>query len=155
MRRRIVLLAALAALAGPLDSRDLLAARDGWAAFRDDPGQGCRAVTRAVAWSRGGGAPHLDILARPGRARGQVHLWLSRAATAATLDVAGRRTALTVRGRDAWTANAATDDAVLALVRGGGVLTVEGVANGRPFRDVYRLAGAATAIDAARLGCPG
>ena len=39
-------------------------------------------------------------------------------------------------------------------MRGGRSMSVEAVApHGRPFADVYALAGAATAIDAAALGC--
>ena len=44
--------------------------------------------------------------------------------------------------------------ALVAAMRGGRSMSIESVAeNGAPFVDVYALAGAATAIDAAALGC--
>lgn len=135
--------------------RDLLAARSGWAAFREGAPPSCRAVNRAVAWSRGGRTPHVDVAVVPGRARGQVHFALSRAGRALRLIVGERTFPLVSRGRDAWLPAVAQDDAALALIRLGGVMRVEGMAGGRPFRDVYRLEGAPTTIDAARLGCPG
>jgi hypothetical protein len=142
-------------LSAPALPRDLLAARSGWATFREGAPPSCRAVNRAVAWSRGGRTPHVDVAVVPGRARGQVHFALSRAGRDLRLIVGERAFPLVSRGTDAWLPEVAQDDAVLALIRLGGVMRVEGIAGGRAFRDVYRLEGAATAIDAARLGCPG
>ena len=56
--------------------------------------------------------------------------------------------------RDAWAADAASDRAIVAALRSARSMSVEAVGpRGRPFADSYALAGAATAIDAARLRC--
>jgi hypothetical protein len=70
--------------------------------------------------------------------------------------VGERRFGLTANGLDAWAADAASDRAITAAIRSGRSMSVEAVGGrGRPFADVYTLAGAATAIDAAALRCAG
>lgn len=52
--------------------------------------------------------------------------------------------------------DARMDAALIAALRGGGEMTVSArAANGRTFRDTFVLRGAASAIDAAALGCSG
>ncbi|MGJ3628438.1 hypothetical protein AB5I41_18585 [Sphingomonas sp. MMS24-JH45] len=50
--------------------------------------------------------------------------------------------------------DAATDRAIVGAMRGARAMTVSTLdAGGRTIADTYALAGAATAIDAAALGC--
>ena len=65
-----------------------------------------------------------------------------------------RRFTLAANTADAWAADAPSDRAIVAAMRGSRSMSVEAVGEGgRPFADTYALAGAATAIDAAALGC--
>jgi len=67
-----------------------------------------------------------------------------------------RRFALTGGGGDAWAKDKAMDAAIIAAMRSARQMTVSGDgADGKTIRDVYLLKGAATALDAAALGCAG
>lgn len=154
----------LAALAGvlaatPLAARDSLGVFERWGAFRD-PGAGrCYAIaipepSRAAREYR----PFASVGTWPRRGvRGQVHFRLSRklaATPAITLAVGGRRFALTGGGGDAWAQDKAMDAAIVAAMRTAGSLSISATdARGRRFTDRYSLAGAATALDAASIGC--
>jgi len=128
---------------------------DGWGAFRG--ARSCYAIARPVVAGgrRGGFASVADWPARGGGPSLHVHLSLPRdRAAPVTLTVGERRFALVAGTRDAWAADAASDRAIVAAMRSGRSMSVEAVGpRGRPFADSYALAGAATAIDAARLEC--
>ena len=89
--------------------------------------------------------------------RNQLHVRLSRkiAPTAViSLSVGGQRFRLSGGGGEAWAADEAMDAAIMAAMRSASSMSVSSVdARGRRFTDRYRLAGAATALDAASLGC--
>jgi len=71
-----------------------------------------------------------------------------------TLSIGERRFQLVGGASDAWAPDARTDAAIVAAIRSARSMSVESVdAQGRPFADTYALRGAATAIDAAALGC--
>ena len=71
-----------------------------------------------------------------------------------TLSIGERRFILAAGTRDAWATDAPSERAIVDAMRSGRSMSVEGVgAGGAPFADVYALAGAATAIDAATLAC--
>ena len=73
-----------------------------------------------------------------------------------TLAIGERRFTLSANTDAAWAPDAATDRAIVAAMRGARSMSVAAVsARGRAFADTYALAGAATAIDAAALGCAG
>lgn len=152
----IAALLLVAAAAGPVGAaRETIGVWRGWGAFRE-PGR-CFAIARPVAAAgRTGG--FADVASWPARAlRASFHAQLSRApdpSTPVTLSVGERRFRLAARGRDVWTADGPGDRALVAALRSGRSMSIEGVgAGGRPFADVYVLAGAATAIDAATLAC--
>ena len=126
----------------------------------------------AVALSSSTGATARRPLARRGRApqgfaavgnwprrrvRGQVHFRLSRARAAdapVQLSVGERRFTLVAGQVDAWAADPRADAQIIAAMRSASSMSVSSVgANGRAFADSYALRGAATAIDAAALGC--
>ncbi len=65
-----------------------------------------------------------------------------------------QRVALKGCGADVWAADRKADAAILAALRSGRLMSVAGRAKaGGTFTDRYDLRGAATAIDAAALGC--
>lgn len=149
------------AAAIPLSGRTLLEARDGWAAFRDESPRRCWAVTEPVRGPRAiGWKPFLAVAWWPGHGvRPQVQVRLGRKpapGAPVTLTVGDRRFVLVAAEADAWSSGPAADRAIVAAIRSTPSLSVESrAANGAPFAEGYRLAGAATAIDAAGVGCSG
>lgn len=140
-------------------ARDALGIYDGWAAFRDASPLRCFAIARPVEKHKDA-QPFASIATWPrDGVRNQLHVRLSRARAAnarVTLSIGERRFELKAGDADAWAPDARTDAAVVAAIRSGRSMSVESIsANGAPFADSYALKGAATAIDAAVLGCAG
>lgn len=72
-----------------------------------------------------------------------------------TLSIGDSAFPLIVRGQSAWAHDRRQDAAIVAAMRSGSSMSVSAVgANGNAFADVYRLRGAASAIDSATLACP-
>lgn len=147
------------ALSVPAVARDSLVVFAGWGAFRD-PGETPRCYAVAEPVRRGGtrGRAFLSIGFWPAQAlRGQLHLRLSyrkARGTPVILSVGPRRFALIAGGDAAWAPDARRDAAIVTAIRAATSLSVEATArDGRLFVDAYPLRGAATAIDAAALGC--
>ena len=70
------------------------------------------------------------------------------------LTVGAQRFALVAGAADAWAADRRMDAAVVAAMRSSATMSVTArTASGRTFTDTYPLAGAASAMDAAMLGC--
>ena len=146
--------ALLCLAAGPASGRDTIGVWQRWGAFRDAAPPRCYAIARSVTRPRG----QASVATWPGRGlRNSLHLRLSRPrdrTAPLTLSISERRFQLVGTARDAWAADAPSDRAIVAAMRGARAMSVEAVsANGRPFADAYSLAGAATAIDAAALSC--
>jgi hypothetical protein len=102
--------------------------------------------------------PYADVGTWPREGtRGQVHFRLSRLiapGSSITLSLGGRRFNLVGGGSDAWAADKRMDAAIVAAMRSANAMTVSARdANGRRFSDTWRLTGAATAMDAATIGC--
>lgn len=154
----VMIVFALAAV--PVQARDSLGVFGGWGAFRDSSVPRCYAIAEPArrqgtgrawrAFASVGNWPRQNI-------RGQAHFRLSRERAPGSnlwLGIGDRRFALTAGPADAWAPDRRTDAAIIAAIRSGTSMSVEGTGrNGRPFVDVYALRGAATAIDAAALGC--
>lgn len=182
MRRLSILAIMMVALSGggaaPARARESLGVFAVWGAFRAEDGARCHAVAEPVrsappAPRSGGGAgggatgrsdgagrggAFATIATWPGRSvGGQFHARLSRLpreGSGVYLSIGERRFALMVRGADAWAQDGRMDRSIIAAIRAATTMSVEGTArNGRPFYDLYVLKGAATAIDAAALGC--
>lgn len=141
-------------LTAPLAARDSLGVYDSWAAFKDASPKRCYAIAKAQ------GSPPASAYATisnwPDKnVRGAVHFVLSReAAGNVRLSVGDKRFDLVAKGRNAWGADARQDAAILAALRSAGRMSVSArSAKGGTFTDRYVLAGAATAIDAATVGC--
>ena len=155
--RLTALVCALAAtLAVPLAARESLGVYDGWAAFRDAQPLRCYAIAKAQ-----GTAPapaYATVSNWPERkVRGALHLVLSRevaAKGAVRLSIGDTRFELVAKGRNAWARDARQDAAIIAALRSAQRMSVSATsARGGAFTDRYALTGAATAIDAATVGC--
>ncbi|MGB7418266.1 MAG: invasion associated locus B family protein [Erythrobacter sp.] len=147
----------IALIAAPLAAKDSLGVFESWAAFRDvQPGR-CYAIARPERAERKSSA-FVSVADWPGEGvRGQVHFRLSQdvANSAQTrLAVGMARFELKAEGRNAWAQDAAMDAAILAAMRSASQmrLTTRSIGETR-IVDQYMLAGAATAIDAARVSC--
>ena len=159
LSRALVAIGLLAA-AGEAEARDALGIFDRWGAFRDPSPRKCFAIAMPAETSAGGGSwrPFASIGTWPGQgARAQLHVRLSRERdprARVTLSIGERRFELVAGNADAWAPDSRTDIAIVTAMRSGRSMSVEALGkNGRPFADVYALRGAATAIDAAALGC--
>lgn len=147
-------------LAGAAPARDVLGVFGRWGAFRDAKEGRCFAIAEPIDWRdpRRRWSPFAAIGSWPGRGvRGQVNIRLSRElqpGASATLAVGGQRFTLSGGGADMWAKDRKDDAAIVAALRAGGTMSVHGRARtGESFADHYELRGAATAIDAAALGC--
>jgi len=158
--RRVLAAAALLCAAAPAMARDSLGIWNSWGAFADSGVPRCYAIAMAdkVEGRENELQPYVTIGNWPRRgARGEVHVRLSRRvgmAGAVTLSVGGQRFALIAGLADAWAADRRMDAAIVAAMRSASSMTVTArSAAGRLFSDTYTLAGAASAMDAALLGC--
>ena len=162
MRRALACLVLLLLAPPPAIARDSLGIFESWGAFRD-PAAGqsaprCYAIAQPQV--RRGRAPR--GFAAVGNwprdhVRGQIHFRLSRARSPdapVRLSVGERRFTLVAGQVDAWATDARADAQIIAAMRSATSMSVSSVgADGRAFADSYALRGAATAIDAAALGC--
>jgi hypothetical protein len=141
-------------------ARDSLGVFGNWGAFRDPDAPRCYAIARPDRQRRGDWEPFASVGNWPERnRRGQVHFRLRRAMqenSTPVLTIGSRRFELVGRGPDAWAANSRDDAAIVAAMRNGSSMRIEARSSraGR-FVDNYNLSGAASAIDAAAIGCAG
>jgi len=155
--RRLTL--ALVMLAAPLAAKDSLGVFDDWGAFADPAVPRCYAIAQAAADKHPATyQAYADVGTWPRQGeRGQVHFRLSRALAAGgrpSLALGGARYPLTGGGADAWAPDRRADAAIVAAMRATEAMSVTAVDKaGRRFTDRYSLKGAATAMDAATVGC--
>ncbi len=154
-----ICLSVLLVAALPVAARDALGMFDGWGAFRDPQVPRCYAIAKALpSLKRRDFQPYADVAFWPrARVRGQVHFRLSRNVapnTAITLSLGGQRLRLVGGGGDAWAADRRMDAAIVAAMRSAGQMTVSARDTaGNGFSNTWPLTGAATAMDAAQIGC--
>ncbi len=161
MTRTIALVLALLSVPGAALARESLGVFEIWGAFRDAAApRRCYAIAQPLRSAPGkGDRPAFAAVGTwPEKGvRGQFHVRLSRARAATGelyLSIGERRFALVAGEADGWAQDARMDAAIIAAMRTTQTMSVEGRArNGRPFYDLYVLKGAATAMDAAALGC--
>ena len=156
MHRALAALALLS-LAAPLAAKDSLGVFGQWGAFRDPQVPRCYAIAAAENAARDH-APFASVGTWPKRnLRGQLHVRLSRTLAASatiSLSVGGQRFQLTGGGGDAWARDRTMDAAIVAAMRSASSMSVSARDRaGNRFTDRYRLEGAATAMDAASVGC--
>jgi hypothetical protein len=158
--KRALLLAVACALAAPALARDSLGMFESWVAFRDASVPRCYAIAMAEP-RRGAKVDHqayADVAHWPRRGlRNQVHFRLSHKVLAGApirLRIASQTFQLAGGGGDAWAADRQMDAAIVAAMRSASAMRVTATAaDSRGFSDSYPLPGAASAIDAAALGC--
>ena len=162
LRAPLTLLATLAALAGLVPTasgRESLGLYGGWGAFRDPLVPRCYAIAMAEPSAKARDyQPYASIGTWPRRgSRNQVHLRLSRhlaPKARVSLRIGERRILLTAGGGDAWPVNDTDNAAIVAAMRSASSMTVSARdAKGRPFANTWALQGAASARDAAWIGC--
>lgn len=160
MKRLAFFLCLVALCAAPAQARDALGMFGAWGAFRDAGIPRCYAIAMPEPAARREVEPYADVGLWPKKGvRGQIHFRLSRRVQpggAVQLSLAGQRYRMMAGGIDAWAGDARMEAAILAAMRSGETMTItarDGA--GRVFSDQYALGGAATAIDAAALGCAG
>lgn len=159
MTRFLAFLALLAAAASPALAKDSLGIFDSWGAFRDAEPLRCYAIAKAEP-SRAARdyEPYAAIGTWPRRSvRGQVHFRLSRELHREgriRLAINDRTFELAGGGGDAWAKDRTMDAAIVAAMRSGSRMSISATdRRGRRFTDRYDLSGAATAMDAATIGC--
>ncbi len=150
---------AAAVLAAPALARESLGRFNGWVAFRDPETPRCYAIAMAApSTMQRDFQPYADVAWWPkAGVRGQVHFRLSRKlqpGAPVSLSLGGQKIALVAGASDAWAADNRGDAAIMAAMRSASEMTVNARdANGRGFSNTYDLRGAATAMDAAAVGC--
>lgn len=143
----------------PAAARDSLGIFESWGAFRDPTVPRCYAIAEPARGRHRASWQAFASVATWPRAgvRGQLHIRLSqsrRPGSAVSLSIGDQRFPLVAGNADAWAPDKRVDAAIIAAMRSGTSMSVQTLANtGRAFADVYALRGAATAIDAAALGC--
>ncbi|HEY6816960.1 MAG TPA: invasion associated locus B family protein [Croceibacterium sp.] len=147
----------LALIASPLAAKDSLGVFGQWGAFRDPQVPRCYAIAAAESDARDQ-APYASVGTWPKRqVRGQLHFRLSRNLATnprIALSIGAQRFELTGGGGDAWARDRTMDAAIVAAMRSAGTMSVSATDGaGRRFTDRYNLEGAATAMDAATVGC--
>ena len=153
--RGFAVLLIVLALSTPATARENLGVHEDWAAFRDTRPPRCFAIAEPIrpAPKTARWRPFASIAAWPAlKRRNQLHIRLRHthpANSRATLTIGRTRFPLMVGGADAWALDPRADAAIVAAMRSADAMTV----SARGFTDRYRLRGAATAIDAATLGC--
>ena len=160
MRRRLLLLLLCLSIAAPaLAQRRPLGTWYFWGAFRDN--ERCFAIAEPQQQAQRSHADSRHFASAgwwPGRGlAGQVYIRLGREkrqGSAVLLRIDGRTFQLASAPREAWAPDSGADAEILAAMRTGVEMSVETRStDGGLMRDVYRLRGAATAIDAAAIAC--
>lgn len=151
---------ALAALAAvPAQARDSLGMYADWGVFRDAGVPRCYAIAKAIPSKlHRDYEPYAAVGTWPKRGvRNQIHFRMSRKMAKdprLVLRIGGKRFRLTGGGGDAWAADRKMNAAIVAQMRSAKSMTVSATgANGKRFSNTWNLPGAASAMDAAAIGC--
>ncbi|MEO9634795.1 MAG: hypothetical protein ABJF89_13610 [Parasphingorhabdus sp.] len=160
MKKQSVILGLLiSVISTPAVAKDSLGIFNSWGAFRDPEIPRCYAIAESEEIT---GKAERKSFASIGfwpkrKIRRQFHVRMSRDRSTNSrviVSIAGRRFQLTANRSDGWSQDKRMDAAIIAAIRSATSMTVESVGrDGSPIVDAYRLRGAATAIDAASLGC--
>lgn len=146
--------------AGIAHGRDSLGVFGNWGAFRDPAVPRCYAIAMAgkIAGREQEFQPYFTVGYWPKRGIGSaVHVRLAHRLAAGSKVIVSfpeANFALQTGQADAWPADQKTNAGIIAQLRSAGsMVVIARAANGRSFRATYLLEGAASAMDAAALGC--
>ncbi|AIT78509.1 hypothetical protein [Novosphingobium pentaromativorans] len=155
----LLIAATLAVCGGSASARESLGLYGTWGAFRDPVVPRCYAIAIAEPSAlRRDYQPYVAVGTWPRRgARNQLHFRLSRKMAQnprISLSIGGKRYALIGGGGDAWPRDENDNAAIIAAMRSATKMSVsaQGAQGGR-FGNSWPLAGAASAMDAALIGC--
>nr|WP_246415785.1 hypothetical protein [Novosphingobium taihuense] len=155
-----MLLLAILALSGTAMARDSLGVFGKWGAFRDPGVPRCYAIAMAEKMPAREQAfqPYFTVGYWPSRGiRGAVHVRLARRLAAGSKVIVSfpeANFALQTGQADAWPVDQTANAGIVAQMRSArSMVVIAKGADGRSFRDRYMLEGAASAMDAAALGC--
>ncbi|CAH0497242.1 hypothetical protein [Novosphingobium sp. CECT 9465] len=157
--RKLLAFAALT-LAGTAVARDSLGIFGIWGAFHDPAVPRCYAIATAqkIAGRKQEFQPYFTVGHWPARGiRGAVHVRLARRLAAGSKVIVSfpeANFALQTGQADAWPTDQTANAGIIAQMRSArSMVVIARGADGRTFRDSYPLKGAASAMDAAALGC--
>ena len=157
---RLVILACATILPTVASARDAIAVFEDWGAFRDAGPTRCFAIAEPPpgTTAQGRGA-YATVASWPDRRiRAQLSVRLSRGHlpdAPVTLTIGDSAFRIIADARTAWAHDRLQDAQIVAAMRSGSSMSVSTVSPlRRAYADVYRLRGAASAIDAAMLACP-
>ncbi|MEW4467288.1 hypothetical protein AB1K62_05580 [Parasphingorhabdus sp. JC815] len=145
--------------AGPAAAKVSLGIFNSWGAFRDPAVPRCYAIAESEEITgKAQRKSYVSVGYWPRRnIRAQFHVRLSRDRSTNSrvmVGIGGRRFQLTANRSDGWSQDRKMDAAIIKAIRSANSMTIESTGrDGRPIVDAYLLRGAATAIDAASLGC--
>jgi hypothetical protein len=148
---RLALTSILLIAAVPLLAKERLGAYQSWAAFKDVEIPRCYAIGSPDESSGSGGYVSVGFWPKRGLNH-QLSVRLSRTRSSEagiTLSVGGRRFQLAADGNTGRAKDRAMDLAIIAAMRSSQSMSVQSSG----ITDAYALRGAASAIDAAALGC--
>jgi hypothetical protein len=159
--RAACLIAALMAIlpGAAASARETIGIYGGWGAFRDPRAPRCYAIAKALpSTMRRDYQPYATVGTWPKqRLRNQVHFRMSRKLAKdprLSVRIGGKSLPLIGGGGDAWAADARANAAITAAMRSAGEMTVSATdAQGKRFSNTWKLGGAASAMDAAAIGC--
>lgn len=160
LRRRLPFLLCVAVIPAAATARDAIAVFDDWGAFRDAAPARCFAIAEPPPGTAAEGrGAYVTVASWPDRRiRAQLSVRLSRGHLAdapVTLTIGDSGFRLLADARTAWAHTRLQDAEIVAAMRSGSSMSIATVSpNRHAYADVYRLRGAASAIDAATLACP-
>jgi len=140
-------------------ARDSLGLYSTWGAFRDPMVPRCYAIAKAMpSRLHRDYQPYATVGTWPKRAvRNQVHFRLSRKMAEKPriiMLIGSQRFKLTGGGGDAWAVDDRMNAAIVAAMRSAKSMTVSATdSSGKRFSNTWALPGAASAMDAAAIGC--
>lgn len=141
------------------NARESLGLYSDWGAFRDPLLPRCYAIAKPLpSKAQRDYSPYASVGTWPKRGvRNQIHFRLSRKMAGTpriALRIGIQSFTLTGGGGDAWPVDQTMNAAISAAMRSARQMTVTATdAKGRRFSNVWSLPGAASAMDAAALGC--
>lgn len=141
------------------EAKESLGIYNSWGTFRDADVPRCYAIAESEEITgKADRKSYASVGFWPRRGvRAQFHVRLSRDRSTNSrviVSISGRRFQLTATRSDGWSQDRRMDAAIVAALRSAKSMSVESVGrDGKPIVDAYLLRGAATAIDAASLGC--